>query len=480
MQRALVHHRDLLWLMVRRHLQLRYKNTLLGYAWSLLHPLAFAVIYIWVFGRVMRIEVPDYPLFLIAGLFPWHWFANATGGALGCFVGQAPLIQRLRFPKSLLVVSASIDEALHFLATVPVILLTLWWFGRGPAWQWLWWGPVLLAVQFVCTTAFSLVTATTNVFFRDIDRIVRLGLLLWFFVSPVLYPVEMIPANFRWTVFCNPPGALAACWRRLFLGEALDLRLLGAATLGSLCDVDDAIVLQGVCKSFPTRRAGAFGLKNWLLRRAHGSGPAERIHALRDVELRVGRGETLGIIGRNGTGKSSLLACLAGVLRPDAGTIEVRGEVSPLLALGAGFHPDLTGFENLRFNGVLLGLTIREVEARADSIAAFSELGDDLQRPIREYSSGMLARLGFSVAIVRRPDVLLIDEVLAVGDHAFAAKCLDAMAELRAAAATTVFVSHNLPVVRRVCTRVAWFDGGRCRQVGDPDTVVDAYLRAPA
>lgn len=201
----------------------------------------------------------------------------------------------------------------------------------------------------------------------------------------------------------------------------------------------------------------------------------EDLWALQGVTLRVEPGEAVGVIGANGSGKSTLLKCVARVIEPTRGSIRVGGRVSALLELGAGFHPDLTGRENIFINGAMLGMTRREVKARFDEIVAFSELEQFIDSPVRTYSSGMYMRLGFSVAVHVDPDVLLVDEVLAVGDEQFQAKCRARIAEMKARGVTILFVSHDLPRVQEVCDRAVWLDRGVVRADGPPAEVVREY-----
>ena len=200
--------------------------------------------------------------------------------------------------------------------------------------------------------------------------------------------------------------------------------------------------------------------------------------ALDDVSFEIKKGETVGIVGPNGSGKSTTLALIAGVLRPQAGRVDVLGRVCPLLELGAGFHPDLTGRENIVLNGVLLGLTRREVLAKMDGIIAFSELESFLDQPVRTYSTGMIARLGFSVAVHLNPEILLIDEILSVGDLHFQAKCRGKLDEFKKQEVTIVLVSHSVGEVRRLCDRVIWLDGGRKVEEGEPQHVLLRYEAA--
>ena len=202
------------------------------------------------------------------------------------------------------------------------------------------------------------------------------------------------------------------------------------------------------------------------------------VWALRDVSLEVGQGEVVGIIGRNGSGKSTLLRVIARVLRPTSGRVWVRGRVAPLLELGGGFHPELTGRENIFLNATLLGHTRREVEARFDWIVDFAELRDFIDAPLRTYSTGMVARLGFAVATAWEPEILLVDEVLAVGDQAFQKKCQARMEAFRACGTTILLVSHNLEMVRKMCQRAIWLEHGQIQAVGSPDEVISFYQGA--
>ena len=205
--------------------------------------------------------------------------------------------------------------------------------------------------------------------------------------------------------------------------------------------------------------------------------PPEEFWALRDVSFEVEHGEAVGLIGPNGAGKSTALKLISRIIEPTSGRIEVNGRVAALLELGAGFHPDLTGRENIFLNGSILGLSRREIKKRFDSIVEFSGLGRFVDVPVKHYSSGMQVRLGFSIATAVDPDILLIDEVLAVGDQAFQAKCLARIGEMRARGTTLLFVSHNTDIVRKLCDRVIRLEEGRLHSQGNANEIVNAYLR---
>jgi ABC-2 type transport system ATP-binding protein len=229
---------------------------------------------------------------------------------------------------------------------------------------------------------------------------------------------------------------------------------------------DIAIHARDVSKVFRVGQR-ATSLKERLVGRGHRGDST--FHALRDINLDVATGHSVGLIGPNGSGKSTLLKVLAGVLRPTSGEVAARGRIASLLELGAGFNGELTGRENVFLNGALLGLSRREVERQFDSIVAFSELEDFIDSPVKHYSSGMYVRLGFAVAVHVDPDILLVDEVLAVGDEAFAAKCLAKIADFQADGRTILFVSHALELVERVCDRAVVLEHGQMVFDGDPE-----------
>jgi len=250
--------------------------------------------------------------------------------------------------------------------------------------------------------------------------------------------------------------------------------------------MSDAIVLHSVSKTFrkSTVRREYTTLKTefvrWLRRRRQPDLPAASIHALSDVSLAVPQGKTYGLVGRNGSGKSTLLKLVTGIYTPTSGTVEVHGRISALLELGAGFHPDFSGRENIFVNGIILGMSRKEIRGRVDEIIDFAELGDFIDEPVRTYSSGMYARLAFAVATHVDPEILIIDEILSVGDEHFARKSSAKMEEFRRAGKTILLVTHDLGTLQRRCDLAAWLDGGVLKAAGDPVEVVNAYRTAVA
>jgi ABC-2 type transport system ATP-binding protein/lipopolysaccharide transport system ATP-binding protein len=238
---------------------------------------------------------------------------------------------------------------------------------------------------------------------------------------------------------------------------------------------DTAIQLDGVSVQYriPTEKIGTF--KEFIIRYMQRKVSFTHFWALNTVDLTVKRGEVFGIIGKNGAGKSTMLKAVSGVLRPTKGRVRVFGHIAPLLELGAGFHPELSGRENVFLNGSLLGYSKPAMEEVYDEIVEFSDLKPFMDAPIRTYSSGMNARLGFAVATAHFPEILIVDEVLSVGDEAFQKKCQDRMKGFQERGTTILIVSHGLNTIQDMCDRVAWLDHGKVRLVGEPEEVIAAY-----
>jgi ABC-type polysaccharide/polyol phosphate transport system ATPase subunit len=249
-------------------------------------------------------------------------------------------------------------------------------------------------------------------------------------------------------------------------------------TSSHLPDAIETISLEsvGVRYRAPDERISTF--KEYLIRWLQRKIRHRDFWALRDVNLTIFSGETVGLIGHNGAGKSTLLKLIARVLRPTTGRVVVRGRVAPLLEFGAGFHSELTGRENVYLNGALLGFSNQEMEEKFERIVDFAELWDFIDAPLRTYSSGMSARLGFAVATDVKPDILIIDEVLSVGDEAFQRKSAARMQEFRDQGATIILVSHNMAIIEQICHRAVWLDHGRLMEAGEVKEIIKAYRKS--
>lgn len=240
-----------------------------------------------------------------------------------------------------------------------------------------------------------------------------------------------------------------------------------------MSDPEPAISVRDLRKTFVVRNAAIASIKTLLLWWKHHD--ERRLEVLKGVTFDVAHGECVAIVGRNGAGKSTLLSLLARVYKPTSGEVSIQGRVAPLLELGAGFHPDLSGAENVQFNAMILGLTRKEAKERFQAIWDFSELGDHIWAPVRTYSSGMLARLGFSVAVHVDAEVLLVDEVLAVGDYEFQEKCYERIRGFRENGGTILLVSHQDDTVRQFADRCLWIQHGEILRMGPPDEVLLDY-----
>lgn len=225
-----------------------------------------------------------------------------------------------------------------------------------------------------------------------------------------------------------------------------------------------------------TLSSGPDAILRWALRRANGEATAQELWALRDISFTVKSGESVGLIGSNGSGKSTLLKIVSRIVTPTIGHARIRGRVGALLEVGSGFHPELSGRDNIFLNGAIIGMSAADIRRRYDEIVAFSGVEEFLGLPIKRYSSGMVMRLAFSVAAHLEPDVLIIDEVLAVGDAEFQRKCLARMDDVAKSGCTVFFVSHNLPAVQRLCTRAILLNGGQMVLDGNPDQAISTYL----
>lgn len=239
--------------------------------------------------------------------------------------------------------------------------------------------------------------------------------------------------------------------------------------------MEKIIEVQNVSMRFRMANDRISSIKEYLMQMLRGKLKYNEFEALKGVSFDVDRGEVVGLIGHNGAGKSTMLKVISGILKPSEGSVTVRGNIAPMLELGSGVDMDMTGRENIFLNGAILGYTEEFLQNKYDEIVAFSEIGQFIDVPLRNYSSGMIARLAFSIATVVVPEVLIVDEVLAVGDADFQAKSYRRMMELMSGGTTVLFVSHSLPQVRQMCSRVLWIEHGEMQMFGETDKVCDSY-----
>jgi len=243
---------------------------------------------------------------------------------------------------------------------------------------------------------------------------------------------------------------------------------------------ETAIVFDNVSKYYLLYHQIVGGVKSFLFHmpRVVREVRNSKLWVLRDLSFEVYRGETFGIIGRNGVGKSTLLQLMASVIKTSSGDVTVHGKIAPLLGLGSGFHPDLTGRENIILNGMILGMTKRGITGKLEAIVDFAELGEFIDQPLKIYSTGMLARLGFSVVVHIEPDILLVDEILAVGDLGFRQKCKEKIMSFKESGSTIVLVSHGMGTIKSMCDRVMWIEDHKINAIGPAETVVADYVKS--
>ena len=408
---------------------------------------------------------------------------------MGCLLDNANLITKVVFPVELLpvgaVLSAFIINGIGFvlflvyLAIMGYLHLT---------WLFL---PVVMVAEFVFTWGIASFLAAAAVFIRDIRELLGIVLMVLFFSVPIIYPPSMVPENWSWLLHVNPMAIFVSVIRDVLLRHHVDPGTMIAvvALAGCLlrpgvmvfhagqirfrgCSVKMFhVIVEELGKDYRIYARPVDRLLEAILRK-----PRHRaLRAVQGVSFNLLRGQSLGIIGDNGAGKSTLLKLLVGTVSPTAGRMEMSGRVTALLELGAGFHPEFSGRQNIFMNASLFGLSPEEIGEKEEAIIAFSGLGEFIDRPVKTYSSGMYVRLGFAIATSVDPDILIIDEALAVGDMAFQRKCIDRMNLFREQGKTMIFCSHSMYHVKELCDKTLWLDHGRMKGMGPTMEVVAQY-----
>src|SRR5918994_1349506 len=445
---------ELLTELIRKDLKVKYKNSALGFVWSLANPLLYLAVFTLVFSFFLQGNVPWFAVMFMSGYLIWSFFNSASLDATGAVVGNANLIRKVRFPRVVLPLASVGFAGVHLALQLLVFFLFLVPFYPDAFGPQLWLVAPALAVAVVFTVAMSLLASALNVRYRDVQHLLEITLLAWFWLTPIVYPVtfvrdQLAEAGLLWMFkfyMANPMTSVVVAAQRAIY-------------------VHPEVVDRDGKRSLPPHRRPP-SLKEGLL--LHRQSSSEAFWALRDVDLEIGAGQTVGLIGPNGSGKSTLLKVLSGILAPTTGTVTVRGRIASLLELGAGFNGELTGRENIYLNAAILGLSRRETERYFDEIVAFAELEPFIDNQVKHYSSGQYVRLGFAVAVHVSPDILLVDEVLAVGDESFQRKCLNKIREFQQRGCTILFVTHALDLIPRICSRGVVLDHGRVLHDGDP------------
>ena len=506
MLREQVEYRELLYQMTLRDIRVRYKQAVMGFGWAIFMPLVNTVLFSVIFMRVAPLDVGvPYPVFAFTGLLFWNFFASSLRFAVNSLAGNATLVTKIYFPREIFPLSA-ILVCLVDLAVGSVMLVGLLIYYQIPVGPALVMIPVLLVIQTIFTAGIAFIVSMANLFLRDVKYVFDMLLTVWMFATSVVYPVELVGGTAGTLLKLNPMTPILDGYRAAILhnqwpdpgplaaATALALVTLGVGWLvfhraeykfAEYASVSQAaVVVDRVWKKF--NRAQRFNslrdlvpaLVGGLARRRalvdaelHG----KEFWALRDVSFEVRPGEALGIIGPNGAGKSTMLKVLTRILRADRGTAAVHGRVGALVEIAAGFHPDLTGRENVFMQGAIMGMRRAEIVRKFDEIVDFAGVSEFIDTPVKRYSSGMNARLGFAVAAHLDPEVLLIDEVLSVGDLSFQEKCYERMQRFARSGAAVVFVSHNLSAISSLCTSVLVLRHGRVEILAPTQEAITVY-----
>lgn len=485
--------------LVSRDFKAKYKRSVLGVFWSFLNPLLTTLVQYLVFSNLFRFDIKNYPAYLLSGVILFNFFSECCGMSLTSIVGNAPLIKKVYVPKYIYPVTRALSSLINLLiALLPLFLVLAFSDVRLTK------AALLLPFPLLCLAVFTLgvgmLLAAAMVFFRDTQFLWNVLIMIWMYVTPIFYPASILPDRIAWVLKCNPLYYFVSFVRTLLLegvSRAADVpadsrlgrrrasaRQLGIQkNAGQICPLplkeyrmeQDMIRLDGISMRFRLNDDRVASLKEFFIKKLMGKMTYTDFWALKDVSFTVKKGEVLGIIGRNGAGKSTLLKVISGILKPTSGTVRCEGNIVPMLELGSGFDMDLTGRENIFLNGAILGYSEAFLREKYPEIVDFSELGQFIDVPIRNYSSGMLMRLAFSIATVVSPEVLIVDEILAVGDASFQEKSRARMKELMSGGTTVLFVSHSLEQICEMCSRVVWLEQGSVKMIGGAEEVCSRY-----
>ena len=485
-----------------------YAASLLGLLWSYVQPAMRFGVYYFVMGFILQLhkDIPYFALHLFTGIVVVHYFGETWSGGTRSIWQNKALVNKMRMPREIFPVAAMLVAAYHTLPQLLVLVLCCLLSGWHITWLAIGAGLLGAAILVTFALALALFFSALNVFYRDFQNIVQTVMQFMHFMVPMMYPFSRVwaahdshPILYELYV-ANPVTQAVLLLQRLFwyplIEDPSDLERrvpagplgagihhagpvprapLGGAEVLRTCRrqvrgaplMTTSIQVENVTKQFTMQYHRT--LKQMAVATARRLPLQEKFLAVNDVSFTVEQGESVGLMGLNGSGKSTLLKVINGVMRPDQGTVLTRGRIAGLIATGAGFHPQLTGRENLFLNGAIHGMSEAETKRKFDAIVEFADIGKFLDTPVSHYSSGMYARLGFSIAVHVDADIFLADEVLAVGDRPFKKKCMAKMQEIRAEGTTIFYVSHATASVRVMCDRVLVLESGRLNFDGDVD-----------
>eukprot|EP00752_Nemacystus_decipiens_P013584 g12042.t1 len=469
-------YRELFYYLAWRDILVRYKQTVIGISWSVLRPLLTMIILTVVFGYIAGMAATanlgpaEYGIMVMCGMLPWQFFSGSLTASGQSLVNNASMVSKVYFPRLILPASSIITTLVDLLIAGFLLAILMVIAGVVPSWQVLLL-PLFIALAFVASFGAGIWLAALMVRYRDFRIIVPFIVQFGFFLSPVGYESSTVNQDWRFLYSLNPMVGVIDGFRWAILGGEHELYLPGIAISIVLNQKNEGLrhVLQrGLTKPVRWAKNGFRSTSTTL----------EEFWAIKDISFSVQPGEVVGVIGRNGAGKSTLLKVLSRITEQTQGRIHMRGRTASLLEVGTGFHPELTGRENIYLNGAILGMGRSEIKRKFDEIVDFSEVEKFLDTPVKRYSSGMYVRLAFGVAAHLDPEILIIDEVLAVGDAEFQRKCLGKMKDVAGAGRTVVFVSHNMAMVQSLCSRGIYLKGGQLVEDGPVKETLACYASA--
>ena len=440
-------------------------------------------------------------MYLLIGVVLFTFFNDAVTASLPSIVARGPLLRRISFPPLVIPIATTLTAAMTFAVNCVAVAIFIVASQIPPELSWLLLIPLVLEL-YLFAIGVALLVSSLYVRFRDVGHLWEVFASVLFFATPIMYPVSILPTWAQHIIAFNPLVQVIQDSRDLVLGprRADDAaarrarqpsrpsrRPYGDRRVGRLGTAPGVVAIRrarlvneyaieayGISKTFEIPHDPRGRLKEYFANPFRRT-TYERNEALRDVHLAVQTGEFFGVIGPNGSGKSTLLKIIAGIFRADSGEVRIRGQLSPFIELGVGFNMELSARDNIQINGMLMGLTRRELAAKFDSILAFAELERFVDQQLKNYSSGMLLRLAYSIAIQVPFDILLLDEVLAVGDASFQEKCFASFEEMRRDGKTVMFVSHDLTAMERFCDRALLLDHGLPQGIGPTDEITSLY-----
>ena len=462
-------YRDLLTLFVWRDFTTFYKQTILGPLWFFLQPFLSTIVMTVIFNRVAKIPTDEIPpiLFYMSGIIAWNYFSNCLVMTSGTFTSNAGLFSKVYFPRIIVPLSQVISGLAKFLVQfILFILFFIYYLFDGNSqinisYNSIFILPILIFQMALLGQGIGMIVSSLTTKYRDLKFLISFGSQLMMYASPIVYPLSIVPEQYKYIIIANPMTPIIEGFRQSLMGTGtFNLAMFSNSLLvTTFIFLFGLIIFNKIEKNFYR-----YGMKNIALNitnlsknyklgristgtlsqdlasmwaKINGtddpnskvasndlkiSEDAQRVWALKDINLEVQQGEILGIIGNNGAGKSTLLKILSRITSPTSGNIKIKGRIASLLEVGTGFHPELTGMENIYLNGAILGMSKYEIKEKVEDIIQFSGIEKYIETPVKRYSSGMRVRLGFSVAAFLNPEILLVDEVLAVGDIEFRKK----------------------------------------------------------